>query len=429
MPDISTAGSNVSTQNSFRESSSGKASDPPLWSDAVSPDPTTGEKLSRDTTTAEQLKSTQSPLDNLLSDAGELVEGATETVADVAADAYEGLKTLNQEYALAQRGMGALKTLGGLGEAFIGSVGIVAPEPATTMGGSVIFAHGTDVAWSGIQEMWYGKSVETLTDQAVTEGAKLLGADEATAKRLGDNTDLSLSLGTAGVGVYQVLTRPAVTQLEPIIVRPQARQATAAENNASSITNSAAKEARGADSVSKLQAGDVGPANSVSMRVGANALNSRGFITGDAGELRNKLAAANRGDIDALGEINAAKALKAKGINVHFRKAAGDQGIHKVRTADFFVGGEKGTGIGGQIYDVFSPSSSNAGRVVSQTAKKLSQTDRIVLNLDNTTLTVDDLSNIIHRVNNILEISRPLQEVIFVQNKMIVGRAVNQTNR
>jgi hypothetical protein len=153
-----------------------------------------------------------------------MVDDATDTVADMATDAYEGLQTLNQEYALAQRGMGALKTLGGVGEAFIGSVGIVAPEPATTVGGAVIFAHGTDVAWSGIQEMWYGKPVETLTDQAVTEGAKLLGADEATAKRLGDNTDLSLSLGSAGVGAYQVLTRPAIAQLEPIAIRPQTKR-------------------------------------------------------------------------------------------------------------------------------------------------------------------------------------------------------------
>ncbi|MGD9169431.1 MAG: hypothetical protein PVI97_05135 [Candidatus Thiodiazotropha sp.] len=271
MTDISTAGSNVSTQNYFRESSSGKASDPPLRSDAVSPELTTGEKLSKDTTTAEQLKSAQSPLDNLLFDAGEMVDDATDSVADMATDTYEGLQTLNQEYALAQRGMGALKTLGGVGEAFIGSVGIVAPEPATTVGGAVIFAHGTDVAWSGIQEMWYGKPVETLTDQAVTEGAKLLGADEATAKRLGDNTDLSLSLGSAGVGVYQVLTRPVITQLEPIVARPQAKSVTGAENSASSITKTATFEARGAESVSRIQTRDVRFANSDSMRVGTNA--------------------------------------------------------------------------------------------------------------------------------------------------------------
>jgi hypothetical protein len=74
--------------------------------------------------------------------------------------------------------------------------------------------------------------------------------------------------------VYQVLTRPAVTQLEPIIVRPQARQVSAAENNASSITKSATNEARGAESVSKVQGSDVGSENSVSIQVGANAPNN-----------------------------------------------------------------------------------------------------------------------------------------------------------
>ena len=138
------------------------------------------------------------------------------------------------------------------------------------------------------------------------------------------------------------------------------------------------------------------------------------------------MTAASRGDIDALGEINAAKALRAEGINVHLRKAAGDQGIQDVRTADFFVGGERGTGKGGQIFDVFSPSSGNAGRVVGQTAKKLSQTDRVILNLDNTKLTVDELSNIIPRVNNVPGLSRPLQEVIFVQDQKVVGRVLNQ---
>jgi len=127
-----------------------------------------------------------------------------------------------------------------------------------------------------------------------------------------------------------------------------------------------------------------------------------------------------------LGEINSAKALRSEGINVHFRQAAGDQGVKNVRTADFFVGGERGTGSGGQIFDVFSPSSGNSGRVVGQTAKKLTQTDRVILNLDNTKLNVDDFSNIIPRINNIPGISRPLQEVIFVQDQKVVGRVFNQ---
>lgn len=69
-----------------------------------------------------------------------------------------------------------------------------------------------------------------------------------------------------------------------------------------------------------------------------------------------------------------------------------------------------------------TPSSSNAGRVSSSVAKKLSQTDRVVINLDKTTLTVEDLSNIIPRVNGIPNISRPLQEVIFVKNQKVVSR-------
>ena len=238
MVDIPSASSNGAAQNSLSDSSAKTASDSSLHSDADSPDFTTRERLSRSTTTEERLKSTQSPLENLLSE-----------VTDLASDACEGLQTLDQEYALSQRGMGALKTLGGLGEAFIGSVGIVAPEPATTIGGAIIFAHGTDVAWSGVQEMWYGRPVETLTDQAVTEGAMLLGADEATAKSLGDDTDLGLSLGSAGVGVYQILTRPVIPQLEPLIVRPQAKPVATAENNASSTAKVATYEGKGAESV------------------------------------------------------------------------------------------------------------------------------------------------------------------------------------
>jgi hypothetical protein len=146
-----------------------------------------------------------------------------------------------------------------------------------------------------------------------------------------------------------------------------------------------------------------------------------GFISGDTGVIKQKLIEAVK-DTDALGEINAAKALRSEGINVHFRIAAGDQGVQKVRTADFFVGGERGTGNGGQIFDVITPSTSNAGRIISAVAKKMSQADRVVINLDKTSLTVEDLGNIIPCVNGVMNISRPLQEVIFVKNQTIIAR-------
>jgi hypothetical protein len=135
------------------------------------------------------------------------------SVTEYASDTWQGVKSLNQEYALTQRGLGVLKVLGDAGEAVVGAAGIVTPEPATTIGGGILFVHGLDVASSGLNEIWTGKPAETLTDQAVTEGAKLQGADNTTAHQLGDSVDMSLSLGSCGVGIYKTLTRPVTAQL------------------------------------------------------------------------------------------------------------------------------------------------------------------------------------------------------------------------
>jgi hypothetical protein len=170
-------------------------------------------------TTEERLKSSQSPLDNFLSDASQLATDTADAVADLATDAYQGMKAINQEYALGQRTMGALKMLGGAGEAFVGSIGIMTPEPLTSVGGGIIFVHGADVASSGFQEMLTGKHVETVTDQVATESAKLLGADDVTAQQIGDGVDMGLSLGSAGVGAYQALTRPVIAELGPMTIK------------------------------------------------------------------------------------------------------------------------------------------------------------------------------------------------------------------
>jgi hypothetical protein len=88
-------------------------------------------------TTEERLKSTQSPLDHFLSGASDLASDTAEAVTDLATDAYQGLKEINQGYAFDQRALGGLKMVGGAGEAFIGSIGIMAPEPLTSVGGGI----------------------------------------------------------------------------------------------------------------------------------------------------------------------------------------------------------------------------------------------------------------------------------------------------
>ncbi|MET0010546.1 MAG: hypothetical protein ABW109_22035, partial [Candidatus Thiodiazotropha sp. 6PLUC4] len=196
----------------------------------------TAEKQFSGMTTEERLKSSQSPLDNFLSDTSQLASDTADAVTDLATDAYQGMKEINQEYALGQRAMGALKMLGGAGEAFVGSIGIMAPEPLTTVGGSILFVHGSDVASSGFQEILTGNPVETVTDQVTTETAKLLGADDVAAHQFGDNVDMAISLGSAGVGVYQAMTRPVLAELGPMTIKSSTKADPTSELSAGAKT-------------------------------------------------------------------------------------------------------------------------------------------------------------------------------------------------
>jgi hypothetical protein len=149
-------------------------------------------------------------------------------------------------------------------------------------------------------------------------------------------------------------------------------------------------------------------------------LGNRGFVSGRS-EILRKARAAREGDTATAAELQAAKALRAEGLHVHFRTAAGDAGVRSVRTSDFLVGGAPGTGAGGIPFEVFSPTTSNVSRLVGQLAKKLAQADRFVLGLSRTSVGLSELANLITRINNIPGIPRPVQEVMLVRDGQRVG--------
>lgn len=158
-------------------------------------------------------------------------------------------------------------------------------------------------------------------------------------------------------------------------------------------------------------------------RVGDPAIQSeRAYVSGFR-EIRKKAKAARAGDASAAAEIRAAKALREEGLNVHFRKAAGDQrGIRNVRTSDFLVGGEAGTGAGGIPYEVFSPVRGTSPGSIARTLRdKLHQADRFILDLTRNGLAPSDFSNIVYRINRMPKIPRRAQEVLFLQDEAIVG--------
>ena len=65
---------------------------------------------------------------------------------------------LDKEYKITNRALGGAQVLLGYLEASAGAAGIVVPEPATTVGGTLLFAHGTDVANAGLRTLISGGS-------------------------------------------------------------------------------------------------------------------------------------------------------------------------------------------------------------------------------------------------------------------------------
>ena len=76
---------------------------------------------------------------------------------------------------------------------------------ATKAGGVVLGAHGADSASSGFWQMWTGSEQKTLTEQGAAELARRLGADAATAGKIGVGVDIAVPLVvTLGIGAARL---------------------------------------------------------------------------------------------------------------------------------------------------------------------------------------------------------------------------------
>jgi hypothetical protein len=102
--------------------------------------------------------------------------------------------------------VGGLQVIGGGLEVALGAGGVVLPEPATTVGGLILVAHGTDTIIAGFRTLWYGEVQATLTQQAGTAAARGLGASPGTARAVGTGLDIAAGGGPSlAVGVSRRL--------------------------------------------------------------------------------------------------------------------------------------------------------------------------------------------------------------------------------
>jgi hypothetical protein len=108
-----------------------------------------------------------------------------------------------------------------------------------------------------------------------------------------------------------------------------------------------------------------------------------GYVSGFK-EIWEKAKLARAGNIGAKGEIEAAKALRASGKNVHFQTPVGNRSPAG-NTADFLVGGQKGTGIGGSPVDVLTPIAGKRDSIIKGIVSKSTQTPNVFVNLRHAT--------------------------------------------
>lgn len=102
--------------------------------------------------------------------------------------------------------VGAVQIIGGALEVALGAGGVVIPEPATTVGGIILIAHGSDTIIAGFRTLSSGQITHSLTQTGSTQAARALGASESTARGIGAGVDFVAGVGPSiGVSVTRRL--------------------------------------------------------------------------------------------------------------------------------------------------------------------------------------------------------------------------------
>jgi len=113
---------------------------------------------------------------------------------EVANDAWEGAKSLNKTYKITERGLGVVQVVGSGFEIVAGAVGVVAPEPITTVAGGAAIVHGTDSAIAGFRQIWTGEIKETFIEQGSKALVTNLGGSSQLANGVATAVDTGLGM-------------------------------------------------------------------------------------------------------------------------------------------------------------------------------------------------------------------------------------------
>ena len=116
----------------------------------------------------------------------EKFDEVSEKIAEEVEDVKEWTAEVEEEYNISTRAMAGVGLVGDIAVGAAGVVGMVAPEPVTTVAGAVATANAVNNGIANIQTIITGKEQETLLEKGVAETAELLGATEDTAETVGN---------------------------------------------------------------------------------------------------------------------------------------------------------------------------------------------------------------------------------------------------
>ncbi|WP_019013112.1 hypothetical protein [Elioraea tepidiphila] len=134
--------------------------------------------------------------------------------------------------------VGGIQVIGGGLEIALGVGGIVLPEPATTVGGVILVAHGADTVVAGFRTLWHGEVQHSYTQQLGTAAALGLGASPQTARGIGTAVDIAAGVGPGmAIGVSRRLAIAGAEQAtERVAVAYLHRSALQMGHNAVGVT-------------------------------------------------------------------------------------------------------------------------------------------------------------------------------------------------
>ncbi len=102
---------------------------------------------------------------------------------------------LDAEYNISARAIGSVQLIGGISEMSIGAAGVVVPEPATTVAGVVLVAHGVDLTYTALQTLLTGHIQETATAEMIQTSVMSMGGSKNTAAMVSSAAEMGIGIG------------------------------------------------------------------------------------------------------------------------------------------------------------------------------------------------------------------------------------------